>query len=131
MKHHLPPPLKERVFTILIVSGVPTSAPGKSFIALTIPLVLSGSDQSAKIDAAKYVTSPSVVHGAYVSVEHVYEDADGIVWIMATASDAKGNLPMAVQKLGVPGAITKDVGLLLSWLAEKRKKSGAVVEPSA
>ena len=30
---------------------------------------------------------------------------------MAVASDASGVLPMWAQKMGLPGAITKDVGL--------------------
>ncbi|KAF2663138.1 hypothetical protein BT63DRAFT_126662 [Microthyrium microscopicum] len=123
MKHHLPAPLKERVFTILIINGIPVSTTGRSFITLTIPLDLKTTDNSKKVGSAKYVDSSAVVHAAYVSVEHVYEEADSIVWMMATASDAKGNLPMSVQKLGVPGAITKDVGLLLSWLAERRSKA--------
>ena len=39
---------------------------------------------------------------------------------MATASDAKGNLPMWAQKMGVPGAIVNDVGLFMKWIANKR-----------
>lgn len=38
-----------------------------------------------------------------------------IEWVMATASDAKGWLPMWVQKLGVPSAVVKDVGLFVGW----------------
>jgi len=48
-----------------------------------------------------------------------------IEWTMATASDAKGWLPMWAQKLGVPGAIVKDVGLFIGWVA-KGRESGAV-----
>lgn len=44
---------------------------------------------------------------------------------MATASDAKGNLPMAVQKLGVPGAIVNDVGFFIRWNAERRASARA------
>ena len=43
-----------------------------------------------------------------------------IEWIMATASDAKGWLPMWAQKMGVPGAVVKDVGLLIKWVSEQR-----------
>lgn len=39
---------------------------------------------------------------------------------MATASDAKGYLPMWAQKLGVPGAVVNDVGLFMKWTAENR-----------
>lgn len=37
-------------------------------------------------------------------------------WTMGTASDTRGNLPMAVQKLGLPGAVVKDVGFFLRWI---------------
>jgi hypothetical protein len=120
MLHGLPAPLNPRAFTILIASGVPTIAGSRSFIAATVPLAPLPKDATT----AKYATSSSVVHGAYVSVEHVYEDGDGkVVWDMATASDAKGVLPMAVQKLGIAGAIVKDVGLFLGWVQKKRAKA--------
>ena len=41
---------------------------------------------------------------------------------MATASDAKGNLPMFAQKMGVPGAVLKDVGYFVGWCAKQRGK---------
>ena len=40
---------------------------------------------------------------------------------MATASDAKGNLPMFVQKFGVPGAVLKDVGFFIGWTEKRRE----------
>ena len=43
-----------------------------------------------------------------------------IEWIMATASDAKGWLPMWMQKMGVPSAVVKDVGLFIEWAHKKR-----------
>lgn len=46
-----------------------------------------------------------------------------IEWVMATASDAKGWLPMWAQKLGVPSAVVKDVGLVIGWLASIRTHS--------
>ena len=45
-----------------------------------------------------------------------------IIWMMATASDAKGWLPMWMQKLGVPGAVIKDVGLVIKWLQGLREE---------
>jgi Protein of unknown function (DUF3074) len=55
--------------------------------------------------------------GIYSAVETAYIDTDGqIDWTMATASDAKGNLPMFAQKIGIPGAIVKDVGFFLNWI---------------
>ena len=41
-------------------------------------------------------------------------------WLMATASDARGVLPMWMQKMGTPGAVVKDVGLFMKWVQEKR-----------
>ena len=43
---------------------------------------------------------------------------------MTTASDAKGWLPMWVQKLGVPGAVVKDVGLFMKWVVGLRRGRG-------
>jgi hypothetical protein len=44
------------------------------------------------------------------------EAAAEIEWIMATASDAKGVLPMWIQKTSVPSAVAKDVGYFLKWI---------------
>ena len=35
--------------------------------------------------------------------------------------DAGGNIPLSVQKLGIPSAIVKDVGCFLKWLQDKRE----------
>lgn len=67
-------------------------------------------EQSSKSKQRK-----DVVEGKYVSVERIQsakrttDGQDELVtkWDMKTASDAGGNLPMTVQKLGVPGAIAK------------------------
>ena len=40
-------------------------------------------------------------------------ESDKVEWMMAVASDASGVLPMWAQKMGLPGAIAKDVGLFL------------------
>ncbi|RMD43869.1 hypothetical protein DV735_g1228, partial [Chaetothyriales sp. CBS 134920] len=39
-----------------------------------------------------------------------------IDWLMATASDAKGILPMWMQKLALPGTLPKDVGYFIKWI---------------
>jgi len=127
MLHQLPTPLKPRAFTVLIASGIPTTATAgrrREFVTASVPLAPLTKDAKT----AKYGTSSAVVHGAYVSVEHVYEEeVEGgngeIVWDMATASNAKGALPMAVQKLGIAGAIVKDVGLFLDWAQKQRGKA--------
>ena len=43
-----------------------------------------------------------------------------VEWVMATASDAKGYLPMWAQKMGVPSAIVKDVGLFIDYVKKQR-----------
>lgn len=92
----------------------------------------SGADGAGQSPAAALplASDKSVVVGAYVSVERVRKmsaamgdapDDDGKVeWIMATASDARGVLPLWVQALAVPGQIAKDVALFLGWLAKER-----------
>lgn len=47
---------------------------------------------------------------------------------MATASHAKGNIPMAMQRMGVPGAIAKDVGLFLKWIRNVSEEELATVK---
>jgi len=119
MQHRLPSPLKPRVFTVILLSAISTDS--KSFLVVSAPLV-----QLRHVTASKYAngaTANTVVHAAYSSVEHVYMNEDGtITWDMGTVSDAKGALPISVQKLGIVGAIVKDVGLFLKWVAGNRLK---------
>ena len=50
---------------------------------------------------------------------------------MATASDANGWLPMWVQKLGIPGAIVKDVGYFMKWILDERRHMGKDMHPAS
>jgi hypothetical protein len=63
-----------------------------------------------------------VLMGLYTAVEAVRrrdrERGGEIEWIMATSSDAKGNLPIWLQKMSLPGAIAKDVGFFLKWIKD-------------
>ncbi|KAK3073960.1 hypothetical protein LTR53_004027 [Teratosphaeriaceae sp. CCFEE 6253] len=63
--------------------------------------------------------------GMYVSIERaeLIDDGARVNWQMATASDAGGILPMWAQKMGVPGAVIKDVGLFIGWTAKRRAKA--------
>jgi len=77
----------------------------------------------------------NVTMGRYVSVERVKLSEDSntktgrlIRWTMATASDAGGNLPMGLQKMGVPGAVIKDVGLFVGWSRRNGYVNGRRVE---
>lgn len=58
----------------------------------------------------------------YCSIEHgeLIDGGAQVKWQMATASDAKGALPMWAQKMGVPGAVVKDVGLFIEWCGKRR-----------
>ncbi len=69
-------------------------------------------------------------NSVYTSIERClldehrdYSSKSKTNWVMATASDAKGWLPLWMQKLGVPGAVVKDVGLVIKWLHENRGKN--------
>ncbi|KAL1861457.1 hypothetical protein Daus18300_008851 [Diaporthe australafricana] len=140
MKHKIPPPLKPRVFPVLqlVASAVPGGGDGGGagaqqqqrdefvVVSVTVPDLATGPlKESASLSAEK-----GVVVGAYVSVERVRrlprqgEDNGKIEWVMATASDAKGILPMFLQTKAVPGQIAKDVGMFLGWIDKERGKKG-------
>ncbi|TKA78947.1 hypothetical protein B0A49_02088 [Cryomyces minteri] len=145
MCHHIPFPLLNRVFPVLILSARtpstgPLNATSSSFIIVQIPVALPSSLASALYSSGRHRQEGDetrkrkrVVRGEYVSIERVKMvgsqigdgvdgDMDKVVWEMATASDAKGWLPVALQKLGVPGAVVKDVGFFLKWTAEERRR---------
>ena len=61
---------------------------------------------------------------AYSSIERCAAKEGHVEWTMATASDTNGWLPMTFQKMGVPGAITKDVGSFMKWMARIRQRRG-------
>jgi len=136
MCHHIPTPLYNRTFPTLVVTGKDTA---ESFVVAQIPVDLTA------VHAALYSTGRNrregesvrqrkkVVLGQYVSVERCKVikapgmDDGKVIWEMATASDAKGSLPMSVQKIAVPGAIVKDVGFFMKWTAGVRVRN----EPKA
>lgn len=134
MKHKIPPPLKPRVFPVLqlVASAVPPGGDGGTerdefvVVSVTVSDLATG---SLKEHAALSVEKGIVV-GAYVSVERVRrlpgqgEDKGKIEWIMATASDAKGILPLFLQTKAIPGQIAKDVGMFLGWVNKERAKKG-------
>ncbi|EMD00543.1 hypothetical protein BAUCODRAFT_118302 [Baudoinia panamericana UAMH 10762] len=113
MVHHIPPPLNDRVFSVLVV----TAKQAEEIIVVQIPVDTAG------MAGAKYNTKSSKLQsGIYVSIEHgqLIDGGAKVKWQMATASDAKGILPMWAQKMGVPGAVIKDVGLFIGWCAKRR-----------
>ncbi|THY52411.1 hypothetical protein D6C99_04164 [Aureobasidium pullulans] len=127
MAHHIPPPLDNRAFPVLVVTARSAGTDHPSFLVVQIPVDIT------KLDKALYSTHKNkqagdnsekkkpVTLGQYVSIERcaMVENFD-VKWQMATASDAKGNLPMWAQKMGIPSAIIKDVGLFIDWNAKRR-----------
>jgi hypothetical protein len=141
MVHHIPFPLFNRAFPTLVVSAIDSSKTGTdSFIVVQIPVDLTAvpmavySTGNNRKEGSTSRQKKKVVLGQYVSVERckvVKEDGSKdngkVLWDMATASDAKGWLPMALQKLGVPGAVVKDVGFFIKWTAARRSRGEAKV----
>ncbi|KAF2429874.1 hypothetical protein EJ08DRAFT_734607 [Tothia fuscella] len=138
MSHHIPFPLYNRTFPTLVISAIDSAKTGtSSFVLVQIPVDLTSvltalySTGKNRTELRKARQKKKVVLGQYVSVERCkvvdergHEDDGKVVWDMATASDARGWLPMALQKLGVPGAVVKDVGCFMKWTAGKRARNG-------
>lgn len=136
VKHKLPPPLRPRVFCVLQVSctAVVNTQEGsqgqgeEEFVVVSVPV--KDLATGAWKDEAALCVEKGVVVGAYAAVERVRRlvPAGGrdqkaeVEWVMATASDAKGVLPMWLQTRAVPGQVAKDVRLFLGWVDGERKK---------
>lgn len=129
-------------------SGVVARRPRDEFLVVSVPVAGFASGAGAGAGAGAGPAPPptqqdlapvlsvekGVVVGAYASVERVRRlpsqgpEAGGgeqgrIEWLMATASDARGVLPMWVQTRAVPGQIAKDVSLFLGWMNTERRKT--------
>lgn len=125
MCHALPAPLQPRVFSIIVATA--KTGPD-SFVVVQIPVDIRHLE-IALYSNGRHVTQGDtalkrkpVVIGLYTSIERCrMMDTGETEWIMATASDAKGNLPMWMQRMGTPGAVVKDVGLFMEWIAKQRK----------
>ncbi|KAF4493430.1 START-like domain containing protein [Fusarium agapanthi] len=112
--HDLPGPLSKRVFPVLQATAAVRGR--KEFLVVQIA-IRAGDDAT---DVAKH---GGPIRAAYTSVERVRELGDrSLEWVMGTASDAKGLVPMWAQKLGLSGAIAKDVGMFMDWIGRERLK---------
>jgi len=121
MCHAIPAPLRPRCFPVLVCTA---SASPTSFLAVSIPVDLralpasfysNGRNATEGVDPQQ---KKKPVIGMYTAVERAEMDDKGeIEWAMATASDARGVLPMFLQKMSIPGQIAKDVGLFLRWIS--------------
>lgn len=115
MLHNIPPPLNDRVFTVMCIWA---KRPAKNdFLVVQLPVDPRG------LPGTKYADRPKITTGQYVSIERgeLVDEGKNVKWQMGTASDAGGNLPMWAQKLGVPGAVVKDVGLFMQYCEDQRK----------
>ncbi|KAI1847382.1 hypothetical protein JX266_006607 [Neoarthrinium moseri] len=124
MRHRIGKPLKDRTFPVLQMTA---AARGKSeFLVVSIPVPDFGTAEASRLAREKGAQVAS-----YVSVERIRKLDDGrIEWLMATASDAGGVLPMWVQNMAMPGVVWKDVPLFLGWIAKERQhKDVAKVGP--
>jgi hypothetical protein len=108
----------------------------QGFYTIQIPLLfqkdLPGNDVPDAINQQIISAVPkNTIFAHYASVERVRllppADANAerrIEWIMATTSDAGGQIPQWVQRSwtmgGVPKAVVADVGLFLGWVDKKR-----------
>lgn len=155
MCHKLPSPAAPRCFPVLVLTA---SVSPDEFIAVTLPVDISTcplafySNKRNQKEGSTSQSRKSVTIGNYVAVERVHKypstrehakDAKGekigrehsradsgeeIEWVMATASHAKGSIPMTLQRMGVPGAIAKDVGLFLKWIRDVPEEEIAKVK---
>lgn len=127
MCHSLPAPLQPRVFSVLVASA--KTGPD-SFVVVQVPINIKSVPAAFYSNGrnAKEGTSPEKrkepVIGIYTSIERckVLPTTGEVEWVMATASDARGALPMWMQKMGTPGAVVKDVGLFIQWVQSIREK---------
>ncbi|KAL8874091.1 MAG: hypothetical protein Q9174_000527 [Haloplaca sp. 1 TL-2023] len=150
MCHKLPFPLMPRVFPVLVISAMTNLTPSPDdFIVVQIPVDIQKSPKAfysngrnciegdTPIKRKKAVIGFVVDHHlivdstsltkhsrAYTSIERCSVKEGQVEWTMATASDTNGWLPMTFQKMGVPGAITKDVGSFMKWMARIRQSRG-------
>jgi hypothetical protein len=118
MLHKLPYPLKPRVFPVLVVTAF---IEPRAFIIVQIPIEAS---ELAYISESIYCkVGKEAVPGRYASVEYCYlDDSNHTQWVMAVSSNTRGFVPMWAQKMGVPGAIAKDVPLFLDWTHGRRSE---------
>ncbi|KAK5050761.1 hypothetical protein LTR84_003320 [Exophiala bonariae] len=137
MCHVIPGPMMSpRCFPVLVATA---SVDADRFVAVTVPVNLSAagfdeafysSDRNVK-EGTTATQRREVIAGVYTAVELVTRNPQKkeVEWIMATASDAKGNLPGWMQKAGVPSQIAKDVGYFMQWISTVEVGEGDTRKP--
>ncbi|KAI1172818.1 hypothetical protein F4777DRAFT_489141 [Nemania sp. FL0916] len=122
MRHKIGRPiLKDRTFPVLQLScAVKEGTGAQEFVIVSIPV-----PDFATSDHAKLSKEKGAQIAFYVSIERIRKLEDGkIEWLLGTASDAGGILPLWIQDLALPGIVWKDVPMYLSWIAKERQKTG-------
>ncbi|KAF3095722.1 hypothetical protein TWF569_003482 [Orbilia oligospora] len=125
--HHLPWPLNPRVFPVLLVLA--SAADGEEFMVISLPIKIPPDTKGQNTETSELVSAigPKDTIGQYVAVERITfrapqtgDDKPSVTWSMATASDAAGNIPMAVQRRVIGSSIFKDVEAFLLFVAKNK-----------
>ncbi|KAI8632110.1 hypothetical protein F5Y19DRAFT_423347 [Xylariaceae sp. FL1651] len=122
MRHKVGRPiLKDRTFPVLQLScAVKEGTGAPEFVIVSIPVPDFATSEKANLSKEK-----GAQIAFYASIERIRKLDDGrIEWLLATASDAAGILPLWIQDLALAGIVWKDVPLFLGWIAKERAKTG-------
>ncbi|KAJ3578387.1 hypothetical protein NPX13_g2176 [Xylaria arbuscula] len=121
MRHKIGRPfLKDRTFPVLQVScAVKEGTGAPEFVVVSIPVPDFGTSDKASLSKEKGAQT-----AFYVSIERIRKLENGkIEWLLGTASDAAGILPLWIQDIALLDIVWKDVPMFLSWIAKERGKS--------
>lgn len=137
MAHHIPI-CTNRVFASMVLTA---SISTTEFVVAQFPVDLKGypaafytenKHKAKNLEPSDSKMKADVIIGSYSSVEHCQKrvnpetNESKIHWIMATASNPGGRIPLALQLLVIPGAIAKDVRFFINWTGKKRLKTSEV-----
>ncbi|GAP83514.1 hypothetical protein SAMD00023353_0201170 [Rosellinia necatrix] len=123
MRHKVGRPfLKDRTFPVLQLScAVKEGTGAPEFVIVSIPV-----PDFATSDKATLSKEKGAQIAVYVSVERIRKLEDGKVeWLLGTASDARGVLPLWIQDKALIGIVWKDVPMFLGWIAKEREGTDA------
>lgn len=125
MAHKLPAPLIPRAFAEVVVSAI-TGENGLIVVQIPVdlrkvPAAFYSNDRN-KEEGTSLQKRKTVIVGTYASIERAKTTEGGVIeWTMGTVSDAKGALPLWIQRSQIGSAIAKDVGYVTKWLMDKRE----------
>lgn len=105
---------------IEVVATSTSTSPGEEFLLVSIPVPDFSEDKRSKL-----ASDDGAQIAVYVSIDRVRRmpGTGQLEWVMATASDAGGVLPMWLQTAAVPEKLWKDVPMFFSWVAKQRSGS--------